>query len=189
MSEPRKVWRDCWRANAAVLLGASALWVSTGLSVRANRASDDATALRTYAITRTEAAKARLANHRVVLDISDRKVYLYDGSELIKGYPVAVGTPETPTPTGEFAVTQLVVNPVWQSPWTGEVRSPGPNSALGLRWIGFTSNREGVFGFHGTPTVESIGHATSNGCVRMHNADVVELFAQVAIGTTVSVVP
>ena len=176
-------------ARAVVLLCASVFWSSAALPIRADQTSSDTTALRTYSVTRTAAAKVLLANNRIVLKLGDRRVYLYNGSELINSYPVAIGTPETPTPTGEFAVTQLVVNPVWQSPWTGEVRSPGPNSALGLRWIGFTSSQNGVFGFHGTPTVESIGHAASNGCVRMHNADVIELFSQVAIGTTVSVVP
>lgn len=185
-----KAAKSCQRRVVAVaLLCASALLGGTAISAHSEEIDSDRNPLRTYAVTRTEASKARLANNRIVLDLSDRRVYLYGGSDLVRSYPVAVGTAETPTPTGEFAVTQLVVNPVWQSPWTGEVRSPGPNSALGLRWIGFTSNSEGVFGFHGTPTVESIGQAASNGCVRMHNADVVELFAQVAIGTTVSVVP
>ncbi|MGB3788728.1 MAG: L,D-transpeptidase [Phormidesmis sp.] len=176
------------RLAGMVLLCAGIFLGGVALPVRADQTGSE-NALTTYSVTRTEASKARLANNRIVLDLGDRRVYLYNDSELINSYPVAVGTAETPTPTGEFAVSQLVVNPVWQSPWTGEVRSPGPNSALGLRWIGFASNSEGVFGFHGTPTVESIGQAASNGCVRMHNADVVELFAQVAIGTTVSVVP
>ena len=107
---------------------------------------------------------------------------------LLSSYPVAIGTDETPTPQGEFAVSKMVVNPVWQSPWTGEIHEPGPNSALGVRWIEFTSNANGAFGFHGTPTVESIGQAASNGCVRMFNDDVVALFSQVSVGTPVSIV-
>ncbi|EDX87765.1 ErfK/YbiS/YcfS/YnhG family [Synechococcus sp. PCC 7335] len=189
MSQLKNVLNRHWCARVAVLLCASVFWGSAALPGRADQTSHGSDTLRTYSITRPEVVKALLANNRIVLSISDRRVYLFDGNELVNSYPVAVGTPETPTPIGEFAVTQLVVNPVWQSPWTGEVRSPGPNSALGLRWIGFTSNSEGSFGFHGTPTVESIGHAASNGCVRMHNADVIELFSQVAIGTTVSVIP
>lgn len=183
----KAVWNCQQRVAIVALLCSGALVGSAATPAYSDETSESA--LRTYAVTRSEVEKARLANHWVVLDLSDRTVYLYSGSELVNSYSVAIGTSETPTPTGEFAVTQLVVNPVWQSPWTGEVRSPGPNSALGLRWIGFTHNSEGAFGFHGTPTVESIGHAASNGCVRMHNDDVVELFDQVAIGTVVSVVP
>lgn len=129
-----------------------------------------------------------IENNRVVLSLRSRRVYLYQGDILLSSYPVAIGTSETPTPQGEFTVSKMVENPVWQSPWTGEVHAPGPNSALGLRWIEFTSNDEGAFGFHGTPTVESIGYAASNGCVRMYNDDVVALFSQVQVGTPVSIV-
>lgn len=126
---------------------------------------------------------------RLVLDLGDRRVYLYQGDAALASYPVAIGAADTPTPVGEFAVFQMVEDPVWQSPWTGEVRSPGANSALGLRWIGFARMPNGVIGFHGTPTVASIGRAASNGCVRMRNEDVVALFEQVEMGTAVVVQP
>lgn len=128
-----------------------------------------------------------LVETRLVLSIRAREVSLYRGDRLVTSYPVAVGSSETPTPQGQFTVSHMVVDPVWQSPWTGEVHAPGANSALGLRWIGFTSNDEGAFGFHGTPTVDSIGQAVSNGCVRMYNEDVVKLFEQVRVGTPVLV--
>lgn len=124
-------------------------------------------------------------NRRIELSIEARRVSLYQGDMLVSSYPVAVGTAETPTPQGEFTVSKMVVNPVWQSPWTGEVHEPGPDSALGLRWIEFATSEAGAFGFHGTPTLDSIGHAASNGCVRMRNEDVVALFAQVEVGTPV----
>ncbi|HEY9619846.1 MAG TPA: L,D-transpeptidase [Crinalium sp.] len=126
---------------------------------------------------------------RIVLRLQQRRVYLYQGEEVLGSYPVAIGRSDTPTPTGEFEVFQMIENPRWQSPWTGEVRPPGPNSALGLRWIGFAHRPNGIVGFHGTPTLSSIGQAASNGCVRMRNEDVVALFEQVAIGTRVVVEP
>jgi lipoprotein-anchoring transpeptidase ErfK/SrfK len=133
-------------------------------------------------------AEAETETH-LVLSLGARTVSLYQGEVLISSYPVAVGAAETPTPQGQFTVSQMVIEPRWQSPWTGELHEPGPDTALGLRWIGFSSNEEGSFGFHGTPTVESIGQAASNGCVRMYNEDVVELFEQVVPGMTVYVVP
>ncbi len=126
---------------------------------------------------------------RVVLRLGDRQVFLYQGEKAIASYPVAVGAAATPTPQGQFEVSKLVIEPVWQSPWTGEMHAPGPNSALGLRWIGFHTNELGAFGFHGTPTLDSIGKAVSNGCVRMHNEDIVALFSQVTIGTPVVIEP
>ncbi len=126
---------------------------------------------------------------RIVLRLSDRSVSLYQGEKSIASYPVAVGAATTPTPQGQFEVSKLIIEPVWQSPWTGEMHAPGPNSALGLRWIGFYTSESGSFGFHGTPTLDSIGKAVSNGCVRMYNEDVVALFSQVRIGTPVIVEP
>jgi lipoprotein-anchoring transpeptidase ErfK/SrfK len=83
----------------------------------------------------------------------------------------------------------MIVDPVWQSPWTGEVFAPGANSALGLRWIGFAELPNGIIGFHGTPTVSSIGQAASNGCVRLANDDVLALYEHVRLGMTVIVEP
>lgn len=125
---------------------------------------------------------------RVVLRLSERRVYLYEDDEISASYPVAIGKSSTPTPTGEFKIFQLIENPIWKNPWTGEITEPGANSALGLRWIGFAEMSNGIIGFHGTPTVSSIGKAASNGCVRMRNEDVVALFGKLEMGTSVTVV-
>ncbi|MCG9884950.1 MAG: L,D-transpeptidase [Cyanobacteria bacterium] len=125
----------------------------------------------------------------LVLRLGRRRVFVYEGDREVASYPVAIGTRNTPTPTGEFRVFQMIRDPIWQSPWTGRITEPGPNSALGLRWIGFAEMPNGIIGFHGTPTVNSIGQAASNGCVRMFNHDVVELFERVQMGTIVRVVP
>lgn len=129
------------------------------------------------------------ATVHLMLKLGERRLYLYQGEEVLASYPVAIGQADTPTPLGEFTVFEMVENPTWQNPWTGEIRSPGANSALGLRWIGFAHRPNGVIGFHGTPTIASIGQAASNGCVRMYNEDVVALFEQVEVGTPVMVVP
>lgn len=127
------------------------------------------------------------SDSRIVLSLEARRVYLYKGNMLVSSYPVAVGTEETPTPTGEFTISKMIVDPIWENPWTGEITAPGPDSALGVRWLEFAASEEGAFGFHGTPTIESIGQAASNGCVRLRNEDVVALFSQVSVGTSVIV--
>ncbi|MEC4984607.1 MAG: L,D-transpeptidase [Oscillatoria sp. PMC 1068.18] len=124
---------------------------------------------------------------KLLLKLSERRLYVFVGEDLLVTYPVAIGKGSTPTPTGKYEVFQMISDPVWQNPWTGEVTEPGPNSALGLRWIGFWTDGKDYIGFHGTPTVNSIGNAASNGCVRMFNEDVVALFQQVKMGTTVVV--
>ncbi|MEM6836986.1 MAG: L,D-transpeptidase family protein [Cyanobacteria bacterium P01_C01_bin.120] len=126
---------------------------------------------------------------RIVLRLGERRVYVYDNDQVLDSFPVAIGAPGTPTPTGEFEIFQMVEDPVWQSPWTGEIFEAGANSALGLRWIGFAEMSNGIIGFHGTPTVSSIGQAASNGCVRLRNEDVLALFSYVQIGMVVAVEP
>jgi lipoprotein-anchoring transpeptidase ErfK/SrfK len=125
----------------------------------------------------------------LVLSISQRRVFAYQYDTVLGSFPVAVGKPSTPTPTGEFAVFEMIEDPAWQNPWTGEIRQPGADSALGVRWIGFAELPNGVIGFHGTPTVSSIGQAASNGCVRLRNEDVLALYALVEVGTPVRVEP
>ena len=41
---------------------------------------------------------------------------------------------------------------------------------------------------HGTPDTEPMGEARSHGCIRMRNADVIELFDLVDVGTVVNIV-
>ena len=178
------------KSSLAVLFAGCMLTSGTlrALAQEAALSADVPVASQRVAVGTAESVAATEHN-RLVLSLRSRRVYLYQGDMILNSYPVAIGTSETPTPQGEFTVSKMVENPVWQSPWTGEVHEPGPNSALGLRWIEFASTEAGSFGFHGTPTVDSIGQAASNGCVRMYNEDVVALFTQVSVGTPVSIVP
>ncbi len=126
---------------------------------------------------------------RLVLKLTERRVYLYRGQEIKVSYPVAIGKKSTPTPKGEYKVIQMIIDPAWENPWTGEISLPGKASPLGLRWIGFWTDGKDYIGFHGTPNRDSIGQAASNGCLRMFNEDVVALFKEVEMGTTVIVEP
>ncbi|WP_051358200.1 L,D-transpeptidase [Rubidibacter lacunae] len=125
----------------------------------------------------------------LVIRLSDRRVYLYRHEELEASYPIAIGKDGWETPTGEFEVRQMLVDPAWEHPWTGEVVPPGDGNPLGRRWIGFWTDGTDSIGFHGTPNESLIGQPVSHGCVRMRNADVAALFEQVEVGTPVIVKP
>ncbi|MBW4489145.1 MAG: L,D-transpeptidase [Trichocoleus desertorum ATA4-8-CV12] len=127
------------------------------------------------------------AQTRLVVDLSDRKVSIYRSQKLQVSYPVAIGQSGWETPTGTFEITQMQTNPVWQHPITDQLITAGPDSPLGLRWIGFWSDGYNQIGFHGTNQEELIGQAVSHGCVRMRNQDIVALYQQVAEGTPVIV--
>jgi lipoprotein-anchoring transpeptidase ErfK/SrfK len=45
----------------------------------------------------------------------------------------------------------------------------------------------GNYAIHGTNDPSSIGRFVSHGCIRMHNADVLDLYSRVSIGTPVYV--
>ncbi len=134
-------------------------------------------------------ASDRLADGKtqVVVDLSDRRTYVYAGDEVIASYPIAVGKKGWETPTGSFQVIHMRHYPIWRHPITGKVFQAGTDSPLGDRWIGFWSDGRNEIGFHGTPDIDLVGTAVSHGCLRMRNSDVRMLYEQVSIGTEVVV--
>jgi lipoprotein-anchoring transpeptidase ErfK/SrfK len=137
----------------------------------------------------------------LLLKLGERRVYVMqdagDGTEPLQlaSYRVAVGRKQYPTPTGNFQIAEMVVDPDWvlfdfKNPAGKSLRRipPGANNPMGKRWIGFASAHGWGIGFHGTPKPDVLGQAVSHGCVRMHNDDIVKMFDKVAIGTKVVVV-
>jgi murein L,D-transpeptidase YcbB/YkuD len=115
------------------------------------------------------------------------RVFAYRDGRLVGTYPVAVGQPAYPSPTGTFRVVEKIRNPTWippNSPWAKglEPIPPGATNPLGPRWIGTSAP---AVGLHGTPQDWTIGTAASHGCIRMHIPDVIRLFEQVRVGETV----
>lgn len=130
-----------------------------------------------------------LVRPSLVVDLSDRRVSVYQGVVLQSSYDIAVGKAGWETPVGTFVVNDMQVDPHWKHPITGQDVGPGPDNPLGSRWIGFWSDGENVIGFHGTHQTDLIGQAVSHGCIRMRNGDIEALFQQVAPGTAVIVQP
>lgn len=110
---------------------------------------------------------------RITIDTVARRLHVYSGRQEIRVYPCAVGKPSTPSPVGNWEIATKVVNPDW--------------AVLGTRWMGLNVP-SGNYGIHGTNNPSSIGHAVSNGCIRLHNRNAEELFDWVRIGTPVRIV-
>ncbi|MGI6575186.1 MAG: L,D-transpeptidase family protein [bacterium] len=119
----------------------------------------------------------------LILNIPSFTLKYFVGGQLLKQYPIAVGKSNSPTPVGEFRILNKLINPTWHPPDGGEPVPPGPSNPLGSRWMGFAPG----YGIHGNNAPASIGASVSLGCVRMYNEDVEELFAQVPIGTPVTI--
>ncbi|MDJ0737160.1 MAG: L,D-transpeptidase [Nostocaceae cyanobacterium] len=125
--------------------------------------------------------------NEVLVDLSDRRVYVYRQDTVIASYPIGVGKKGWETPTGSFEVMHMQHNPAWRHPITGKVFPSGSDSPLGERWIGFWTDGRNEIGFHGTPNEDLVGTPVSHGCLRMRNRDVRLLYEQVSMGTTVQV--
>lgn len=152
--------RRRWLAiGAAVLAGAGATPVAAGSEAAAGPVPDAEPV-------------------RVVVDLSDRELYVIRGGEVERSYPVAVGKPGHPTPKGEFGIRRIIWNPRWVPPDAGwargkKARAPGdPQNPMGRVKMFF---KEPDYYVHGTHQEDSLGRAESHGCIRMRNDDVIDL--------------
>ncbi len=128
----------------------------------------------------------------IQLVLSRREISLLRDGKVQGRWPVVIGAPATPTPTGSYRVTTKVINPVYRSTVSGKIKGAvGRNGPLGHRWIGFHRTGQDDYGIHGTPWPWWVDAraAVSHGCVRMRNEHVEQLFEAVGIGTPVLIKP
>jgi lipoprotein-anchoring transpeptidase ErfK/SrfK len=112
--------------------------------------------------------------------------------EVVALYPASIGSEQKPSPSGTYWVSRVIRNPTYRYNPKFELEpvdiktklniAPGPNSPVGLAWIDF---RKPTYGIHGTPNPESVGKASSHGCVRLTNWDVLDLASRVRRGTEI----
>lgn len=112
-----------------------------------------------------------VSQYSISINLNSRSLSLLVNGNIKSKYPIAIGKATTPSPKGTFRIKNKAMNP------------GGP---FGARWLGLTAPN-GSYGIHGTNNPSSIGLSASNGCIRMHNKDVIELYNIVPIGTTVSI--
>jgi lipoprotein-anchoring transpeptidase ErfK/SrfK len=116
-----------------------------------------------------------------------------DGGGRVMLYaPVTVGSEHDPLPIGEWKVTSVTVDPLfnynpdlfWDAdPSHAKAQLPaGPNNPVGLVWIALDKEH---YGIHGTPEPGRIGHSESHGCVRLTNWDALRVAGIAARGTRV----
>ena len=128
----------------------------------------------------------------IVIHRGTNRLYLYNGTHLVRVFPVATGQAAWPTPLGSFQIVVKQKNPWWfpptQDSWAAGAKPvpPGPNNPLGTRWMGLSAPGVGI---HGTSEPWSIGHSESHGCIRMQVLSAEWLFNRVRIGTPVFIVP
>lgn len=111
----------------------------------------------------------------IFIDVNDLTLSVMDKSnyKIIKTYPIAVGKKETPSPIGTFQVTSKALK---------------TERAFGGYWLGLNAPWD-TFGIHGTSNPGSIGRMASNGCIRMSNYHIKELYSMIDYGTSVIIGP
>ena len=124
----------------------------------------------------------------LLINLPQRMLYFYQDGQLKLTFPVALGKPTWPTPTGEFTVKNKIANKTWIVPISiqEEMRRegkavkthvpPGPNNPLGKYWLGLSLSGIGI---HGTTAPASIYRFQSHGCIRLHPDDIEVLFNQI----------
>jgi lipoprotein-anchoring transpeptidase ErfK/SrfK len=128
----------------------------------------------------------------IVVRTSERKLYLVLGNGTALRYPVGVGKNGRQW-SGNAFVDGKYLQPDWSAPPEIRRDKPGlpevipggsrrnPMGAAALTLSG------GEYAIHGTNVPGSIGGFVSYGCIRMFNADVLDLFGRVRLGTPVVV--
>jgi len=119
----------------------------------------------------------------IVIDKSQNILMLKSNDEVFKTYVVSTGKNNS-TPVGTFKIVNKLVNPIWYKAGA-VVPSESPDNILGSRWMGF--NLAG-YGIHGTTEPQTLGQQITQGCIRMSNSDVEELFSIMPVGTEVTIV-
>jgi len=128
----------------------------------------------------------------IVIRTNERRLYYVMGDGRALRYPVGVGTSGMQW-TGTTMISGKHLRPAWTPPDMIKREKPSlPNVIAG----GSPSNPMGAaamtlfggeYAIHGTNNPGSIGGFVSHGCIRMYNADIMDLFGRVGVGTTVVV--
>jgi lipoprotein-anchoring transpeptidase ErfK/SrfK len=122
-------------------------------------------------------------DHSAEVDLSARRLTLYDGTEAVRTFPVAIGQPGTPTPTGRFFVTV-------------QLRPPRISAIYGAWALGISAYSEvldqfgtgdGQIALHGTSDASELGRAVSHGCVRLSNVSISALAGELPVGSPVEI--
>ncbi len=191
--------------SAALLLTAG--WIGTAAAAPAPHYTPDdpgrlvAAEVRGAASEEPEADfRRQIVNYRtqaaagtIVVDTDQTYLYYVLGDGTAIRYGIGVGR-EGFTWSGAQTVTRMAEWPDWTPPQEMIERQPylprwmagGTGNPLGARAIYLGTS---VYRIHGTNMPETIGHKVSSGCIRMLNADVIDLYSRVTLGTKIVVLP
>ncbi len=116
----------------------------------------------------------------IEVDLSEFETRVYESGELVRSFPVSVGMPTAPTPTGRFAVTDTFRGGLNAAYGCCAVATTARQVNLPSGWLG--GDRIAIHG-----TTGPLGAEVSHGCVRATDEDVSALVDMVPPGTPVEI--
>lgn len=122
-----------------------------------------------------------LVRARLVVELDRFRATLYAGERPVFVAPVGVGTPNAPTPRGEFYVRSQLSS--YRSPFYGPIAfGTSARSQVLTDWPA-----GGFVGIHGTSRPDLLPGRVSHGCIRMRNADILRLARLMPVGTPLTI--
>lgn len=139
-------------------------------------------------------SRPEFSQRRIKIDTKVRSLDLVDGTRILSSFPITPGSKALPAPIGTWNIVKVTTMPIfrWDKAMLMHGRRsdeyhtipPGPRNPVGVVWIGL--NKKGI-GIHGTDHPETIGRASSHGCIRLANWDAIRLVNQVTTGMIVEI--
>jgi lipoprotein-anchoring transpeptidase ErfK/SrfK len=128
----------------------------------------------------------------IVIRTGQRRLYYFVGAGQAIRYPVGVGRAGMQW-SGTASINGKYIEPAWSAPASirRDYRSlpsvvPGGSSHNPMGAAAMTLSG-GEYAIHGTNAPATIGGFVSHGCIRMYNADIMDLYSRVGVGTRVVV--
>jgi lipoprotein-anchoring transpeptidase ErfK/SrfK len=115
---------------------------------------------------------------RIYVDLSARRLKMYEADTLVWQYPIAIGADGYPTPRGQYWIRKMVWNPKWVPPnsaWARKYTPKAPGHPANPMKVVKIFFKEPTYYIHGTGEGYSLGRAASHGCIRMDPEHVAEV--------------
>src|SRR5690606_4948085 len=109
------------------------------------------------------------------VDLSDQRMYAYEGDTLVRTFVVSTGTWQTPTIKGRFKV------------WIKLRSAPMSGPGYYLPDVPYIMYFSGDYGIHGTYWHNNFGVPMSHGCVNLSIPDAEWAYNFASVGTVVNV--
>ena len=134
----------------------------------------------------------------ILIKKSEFRLYLLVDGNVVNSWPVALGknagqkrvSGDMKTPDGTFPIDEVLDSSYWTHDFhdgKGEIEGAYGPYFISLDTSALSGGAWDGIGIHGTHDPASIGTHASEGCIRMHNNDLLTLKNQISVGTQVTI--